>query len=96
MPENEANGLAVKADLSCFLTLVVIGLFLLKFSNCFQEAFDYIGSSRMVYNMQRGDFTFDLDDIEMFVEIGQIGLHKDVPDSNTVWTHTGLTKSDQV
>ena len=44
--------------------------------SCFhrQESFDYIGSSRMVYDMQGDKFPIDLDNIHSLVEIGQVGL----------------------
>uniref|UniRef100_A0A6Q2ZKE1 Nicastrin n=1 Tax=Esox lucius TaxID=8010 RepID=A0A6Q2ZKE1_ESOLU len=38
------------------------------------EAFDYIGSSRMVYDMQNGKFVIDLDNVHSLLEIGQVGL----------------------
>ena len=41
-----------------------------------QEIFDYIGSSRMVYDMENGKFPVQLENIEAFVELGQVwGLH---------------------
>uniref|UniRef100_A0AAY5KPL5 Nicastrin n=1 Tax=Esox lucius TaxID=8010 RepID=A0AAY5KPL5_ESOLU len=36
------------------------------------EAFDYIGSSRMVYDMQNGKFVIDLDNVHSLLEIGQV------------------------
>lgn len=42
-----------------------------------QEAFDYIGSGRMVYDLTNSQMNFTIDDIKMFVEIGQVGLHGD-------------------
>lgn len=61
----------------------------------FQEAFDYIGSSRMAYDMRKGDMNFTVEDIEMFIEIGQVGLYP--TESNaTFWLHTGLSESDEV
>jgi nicastrin len=56
------------------------------------EAFDYIGSSRMVYDLEKGRMNFTLDNIEMFVEIGQMGLHSH---QDTVWIHTGVNESAQ-
>ena len=43
---------------------------------CFhrQESFDYIGSSRMVYDMEGDRFPIDLDNIHSLVEIGQVFL----------------------
>ena len=37
-----------------------------------QETFDYIGSSRMVYDMQNSDFAVDLDNVHSVLEIGQV------------------------
>ena len=37
-----------------------------------QETFDYIGSSRMVYDMQNNQFAVDLNNIHSFLEIGQV------------------------
>jgi len=64
----------------------------------FQEAFDYIGSSRMAYdmrNMRKGKMNFTVDDIEMFIEIGQIGLHS-TSNSAALWLHSGLSESKEV
>uniref|UniRef100_W5M1A5 Nicastrin n=1 Tax=Lepisosteus oculatus TaxID=7918 RepID=W5M1A5_LEPOC len=36
------------------------------------ETFDYIGSSRMVYDMQNGKFPVGLDNVDSVVEIGQL------------------------
>ena len=43
---------------------------------CFlrQESFDYIGSSRLVYDMEGDRFPIDLDNIHSLVEIGQVFL----------------------
>lgn len=43
-----------------------------------QETFDYIGSSRMVYDMQNSQFAVDLDNVHSVLEIGQVGV---VPDN---------------
>lgn len=41
-----------------------------------QEIFDYIGSSRMVYDMENGKFPVQLENIDAFVELGQVcGTH---------------------
>uniref|UniRef100_A0A3B4TQG9 Nicastrin n=1 Tax=Seriola dumerili TaxID=41447 RepID=A0A3B4TQG9_SERDU len=48
------------------------------------EAFDYIGSSRMVYDMQNNQFAVDLDNVHSVLEIGQVGLRAD----SRVWLHT--------
>ena len=37
-----------------------------------QETFDYIGSSRMVYDMEKGSFPVQLENIDSFVELGQV------------------------
>ena len=63
-----------------------------------QEAFDYIGSSRMLYEMQKGRFPAELKDdgtvnlqkidvshIHQFVELSQVGLRED---NNSLWLHT--------
>lgn len=47
------------------------------------EAYDYIGSSRLVYDMQNGNFPNDdinlnLDHIGLFVELSQIHYDKEV------------------
>lgn len=39
-----------------------------------QETFDYIGSSRMVYDMEKKHFVVDLDNIHSLLEIGQVCL----------------------
>ena len=61
-----------------------------------QEAFDYIGSSRMVYEMMKGAFPTPLEDgtptphpinishINSFIEISQVGL----PQNGKLWLHT--------
>ncbi|XP_023209668.1 nicastrin-like [Centruroides sculpturatus] len=65
------------------------------------EAFDYIGSSRMVYDMQKGDFppksknqiSFSLEHISHFIEISQLSS------SSEVWLHTdpiSTGKSEEV
>ncbi|XP_055993811.1 nicastrin [Sorex fumeus] len=48
------------------------------------ETFDYIGSSRMVYDMETGRFPVRLDNIHTFVELGQVALR----DSLELWMHT--------
>lgn len=60
-----------------------------------QEAFDYIGSSRMAYDMNKGKMNFTVDNIEMFIEIGQIGLHSALSNSS-LWLHSGLSESKEV
>ncbi|KAM6217235.1 nicastrin [Rhynchocyon petersi] len=48
------------------------------------ETFDYIGSSRMVYDMKMGKFPMRLENIDSFVELGQVALRK----SLNLWMHT--------
>ncbi|XP_041660151.1 nicastrin [Cheilinus undulatus] len=48
------------------------------------ETFDYIGSSRMVYDMQNKQFTVDLDNVHSVLEIGQVGLRAD----SRLWLHS--------
>ncbi|XP_069336454.1 nicastrin isoform X4 [Eulemur rufifrons] len=48
------------------------------------ETFDYIGSSRMVYDMEKGKFPVPLENIDSFVELGQVALRT----SLELWMHT--------
>ncbi|CAJ0951688.1 unnamed protein product [Ranitomeya imitator] len=48
------------------------------------EVFDYIGSSRMVYDMEKGKFPIRLNNIHSFVELSQVALRND----STLWIHT--------
>ncbi|KAM9686146.1 nicastrin isoform 1-T1 [Trichechus inunguis] len=48
------------------------------------ETFDYIGSSRMVYDMEKGKFPVKLENINSFVELGQVALRT----SLELWLHT--------
>ncbi|XP_056125579.1 LOW QUALITY PROTEIN: nicastrin [Rhinichthys klamathensis goyatoka] len=48
------------------------------------EAFDYIGSSRMVYDMQRNEFVIDFDNVHSMLEIGQVGLRS----GRELWMHS--------
>ncbi|XP_024606103.1 nicastrin [Neophocaena asiaeorientalis asiaeorientalis] len=48
------------------------------------ETFDYIGSSRMVYDMKNGKFPVQLENIDSFVELGQVALRN----SLELWMHT--------
>ncbi|KAM5237255.1 nicastrin isoform 1-T1 [Ctenodactylus gundi] len=48
------------------------------------ETFDYIGSSRMVYDMEKGKFPVRLENIDSFVELGQVALRN----SLQLWMHT--------
>ncbi|XP_040026315.2 nicastrin [Gasterosteus aculeatus] len=48
------------------------------------ETFDYIGSSRMVYDMEKKHFVVDLDNIHSLLEIGQVGLRG----NSSLWLHS--------
>ncbi|KAM3866169.1 nicastrin [Diretmus argenteus] len=48
------------------------------------EAFDYIGSSRMVYDMENNQFAIDLDNVHSVLEIGQVGLRS----GSNMWMHS--------
>ncbi|TDH05653.1 hypothetical protein EPR50_G00124550 [Perca flavescens] len=48
------------------------------------ETFDYIGSSRMVYDMQNNQFAVDLDNVHSVLEIGQVGLRA----NSKLWLHS--------
>ncbi|XP_044224842.1 nicastrin [Thunnus albacares] len=48
------------------------------------ETFDYIGSSRMVYDMENKNFAVDLDNVHSVLEIGQVGLRTD----SKLWLHS--------
>uniref|UniRef100_A0A8C3TF37 Nicastrin n=1 Tax=Chelydra serpentina TaxID=8475 RepID=A0A8C3TF37_CHESE len=48
------------------------------------ETFDYIGSSRMVYDMEIDKFPIRLDNIYSFLELSQVALR----DSSVLWVHT--------
>ncbi|KAM7054753.1 nicastrin [Molossus nigricans] len=48
------------------------------------ETFDYIGSSRMVYDMEKGRFPVPLENIDSFVELRQVALRN----SLELWMHT--------
>ncbi|XP_054482350.1 nicastrin [Anoplopoma fimbria] len=48
------------------------------------ETFDYIGSSRMVYDMENKNFAVDLDNIHSVLEIGQVGLRA----NSKLWLHS--------
>ncbi|KAG9480764.1 hypothetical protein GDO78_010171 [Eleutherodactylus coqui] len=48
------------------------------------EVFDYIGSSRMVYDMEKGRFPVPLNSIHSFVELSQVALR----DNSSLWVHT--------
>ncbi|XP_061696192.1 nicastrin [Syngnathoides biaculeatus] len=48
------------------------------------ETFDYIGSSRMVYDMENEQFVVDLDNVHSVLEVGQVGLRAD----SQLWLHS--------
>ncbi|NXT29087.1 NICA protein, partial [Syrrhaptes paradoxus] len=48
------------------------------------ETFDYIGSSRMVYDMEKDVFPLRLENIHSFVELNQVALRND----SVLWMHT--------
>lgn len=48
------------------------------------EVFDYIGSSRMVYDMQKGRFPVRLNNIHSFVELSQVALRN----NSVLWIHS--------
>ncbi|KAM4690329.1 nicastrin [Rhinophrynus dorsalis] len=48
------------------------------------EVFDYIGSSRMVYDMEKGLFPIKLNNIHSFVELSQVALRN----NSYLWIHT--------
>ncbi|KFW75182.1 Nicastrin, partial [Manacus vitellinus] len=48
------------------------------------ETFDYIGSSRMVYDMEQDKFPLRLDNIHSFVELNQVALRN----GSILWMHT--------
>ncbi|XP_069806699.1 nicastrin isoform X2 [Dendropsophus ebraccatus] len=48
------------------------------------EVFDYIGSSRMVYDMEKGKFPVRLNNIHSFVELSQVALRS----NSSLWIHT--------
>ncbi|XP_040267358.1 nicastrin isoform X2 [Bufo bufo] len=48
------------------------------------EVFDYIGSSRMVYDMEKGKFPVRLSNIHSFVELSQVALRN----NSALWLHT--------
>ncbi|MCI4390858.1 hypothetical protein PGIGA_G00127770 [Pangasianodon gigas] len=48
------------------------------------ETFDYIGSSRMVYDMQNNKSVIDFDNVHSFLEIGQVGLWN----KQNLWMHS--------
>ncbi|KAF4117914.1 nicastrin [Onychostoma macrolepis] len=48
------------------------------------EAFDYIGSSKMVYDMEKNDFVIDMKNVHSMLEIGQVGLRS----GRSLWMHS--------
>ena len=83
--------------MNMLLQLLILIMLLMMACWCayYQESFDYIGSSRMAYDMRKRHMNFTVEDIEMFIEIGQVGLHS-TENSDTLWLHTGLNESQQV
>jgi len=54
------------------------------------EAFDYVGSSRFVYDLinTKDHAPLTLDSIDTFIEVGQVGLHEVGGDIETLYVHT--------
>ncbi|NWJ06278.1 NICA protein, partial [Crypturellus undulatus] len=48
------------------------------------ETFDYIGSSRMVYDMEKDKFPLRLNNIHSFIELNQVALRN----NSVLWMHT--------
>ncbi|TRZ09202.1 hypothetical protein HGM15179_017905, partial [Zosterops borbonicus] len=48
------------------------------------ETFDYIGSSRLVFDMEQDKFPLGLHNIHAFLELGQVSLRSD----SVLWMHT--------
>ncbi|NXB99395.1 NICA protein, partial [Orthonyx spaldingii] len=48
------------------------------------ETFDYIGSSRMVFDMEQEKFPLRLENVGAFLELGQVSLRND----SVLWMHT--------
>ncbi|XP_004078628.1 nicastrin [Oryzias latipes] len=48
------------------------------------ETFDYIGSSRMVYDMENNQFPLDLDNVHSILEVGQVALGS----NSRLWLHS--------
>jgi len=46
--------------------------------------------------MRKGKMNFTVEDIEMFIEIGQVGLHSTENNDTTLWLHSGLSESEEV
>uniref|UniRef100_A0A3B4A4K7 Nicastrin n=1 Tax=Periophthalmus magnuspinnatus TaxID=409849 RepID=A0A3B4A4K7_9GOBI len=51
----------------------------------FQETFDYIGSSKMVYDMETQQFAVDMDNVHSVLEVGQVGLRSS---NSPIWLHS--------
>ena len=53
-----------------------------------QESWDYIGSSRMVFDMETGAFThFTLDNISHYLELSHVGLQNPNTSQPTFYAH---------
>ncbi|XP_062375534.1 nicastrin [Sardina pilchardus] len=48
------------------------------------ETFDYIGSSKMVYDMDNKNFVIDMENVHSVLEIGQVGLRR----GSNLWVHS--------
>ncbi|XP_028284046.1 nicastrin [Parambassis ranga] len=48
------------------------------------ETFDYIGSSRLVYDMENNEFVVDLDNVDSVLEVGQVGRLN----NSRIWLHS--------
>jgi len=58
-----------------------------------QEAFDYIGSSRMVYDIEQRDFLpLTPESIGTFIELGQVELNNY---TDSLWIHTDPVSSSK-
>ncbi|XP_033838840.1 nicastrin [Periophthalmus magnuspinnatus] len=49
------------------------------------ETFDYIGSSKMVYDMETQQFAVDMDNVHSVLEVGQVGLRSS---NSPIWLHS--------
>jgi len=49
----------------------------------------------MAYDMRKGDMNFTVEDVELFVEVGQVGLNSAENDGK-LWLHTGLNETTKV
>jgi len=71
-----------------------IASIIVHYCHCVQEAFDYIGSSRTVYDILDNKIKpLTLESIDTFIEIGQLGLHSA---EDTLYVHTDPRSRDKV